>query len=307
MNRVQKKCFVFSVGLHGLLAIILIGSAAFRNRAEETDMPILTLVPANILDKAGVSGGEPAPAARASQAQAQPAPRPRVQTVAPQARTEPQVIEPKPVRHVEHQKPLETEPDPHPEKVALAVADTPSPKPAKPHHQHEIQPTFTPVSRTTNHGKTEAVESSSQTSAQASARSEAKRLAAIENSLNHLASGVQTSAAAKTVVDVPGVGGGGEVFAGYREMVYNAYYRAWIAPENGVKSSSLPEVKISVARDGSIISAELISPSGEASLDKSVLRALQAVTKLPPFPATAHDTERTFRIRFSLDLKEATG
>jgi TonB family protein len=132
-------------------------------------------------------------------------------------------------------------------------------------------------------------------------------LAAIENSLDHLASGVQSSAAAPTVVDVPGVGGGGEVFAGYRDIVRSAYYRAWIAPENGVRTTTLPEVQIVVARDGSIIRAELVSPSGDASLDKSVLRALQAVTKLPPFPASAHDTERTFRIRFNLDLKEATG
>ncbi|HUD45558.1 MAG TPA: TonB family protein [Candidatus Baltobacteraceae bacterium] len=296
MNRVQKKCFAFSIGLHGLLAVILFGSAAFRNRAEEPDAPILSLIPANILDRAGVGGGEPAPAVRAPQAQ--PAPQPQIQAVAPRPQTEPQVVEPQPVRRVERQKPQETEEETRP----LVAAENPLPRPSKPRHQHEIHPTFGPAAHTAEHATSEAVQASSQVAA----RSESRRLNEIENSLDHLASGVQSSGAARTVVDIPGIGGGGEVFAGYRDIVRSVYYRAWIAPENGGDKSALPEARIVVARDGSIISAELVSPSGEATLDKSISRALRAVTKLPPFPASAHDEQRTFRIQFSLDLKEAS-
>jgi TonB family protein len=297
MNRVQKKCFVFSIGLHGLLVVILLGSAAFRDRPEETDAPILSLIPANILDKAGVGGGEPAPAIHAPQAQLEP--QPQIQPVAPRPRPTAQVVQPEPVRRVERQKPQEVEEETHP----LVAADNPLPRPSKPHRQHEIHPSFTPVARTTDHGTSDTLEASSQVSA----RSEARRLSEIENSLDHLASGVQTSGAGRTVVDVPGIGGGGEVFAGYRDVVRSAYYRAWVAPENGGDKSALPEARIVVARDGAIISAELVSPSGEAPLDKSVLRALRAVAKLPPFPASARDEQRTFRIQFSLDLKEASG
>jgi TonB family protein len=297
MNRLQKKCFVFSIGLHGLLAVILLGSAAFRNRAEETDAPILSLIPANILDTAGVGGGEPAAAIPAPPAQL--APQPQTQPVAPRPQTEPQVVQPQPVRRVERQKPQEAEEETHP----AVAADNPLPRPSKPHRQHEIHPTFTSADGTTAHGKPETPEASSQVSA----RSEAHRLSEIENSLDHLASGVQTSGAGRTVVDIPGIGGGGEVFAGYRDVVRSFYYRAWVAPENGGDKSALPEARIVVARDGSIISAELVSPSGEASLDKSVIRALRAVAKLPPFPASARDEQRTFRIQFSLDLKEASG
>jgi TonB family protein len=297
MTRFQKKCFAFSVGLHGLLAVILLCSAAFRDRPEEIDAPILSMIPANILDKAGAGGGEPAPAVHASQAQL--APQPQTQPVAPRPRTEPEAAQPEPVRRVERQKPQETEEETHPP----AAADNPPPRPSKPHRQHEIHPTFTPTARTTDHGKPETSEASSQVSA----RSEARRLSEIENSLDHLASGVQTSGAGRTVVDVPGIGGGGEVFAGYRDVVRSAYYRAWVAPENGGDKSAVPEARIVVARDGGIISAELVGPSGETFLDKSVIRALRAVTKLPPFPASARDEQRTFRIQFSLDLKEATG
>jgi TonB family protein len=297
MNRLQKKCFVFSVGMHCLLAVILFGSAAFRNRTEETDAPILTLVPANILDKAGVGGGEPASANHAPPAQLLP--QPQVQPPAPRARTEPQVVVPQPVRREDRQKPQEEKEETHP----VAAIENSTPRPSKQHSPHEIHPTFTPAARTTDHTKTKPVEASSQVSA----RSDAHRLNEIEKSLDHLASGVQTSGAEKTVVEVPGIGGGGEVFAGYRDVVRIAYYRAWVAPENGARNSTLPEARIEVARDGSIISAELVGPSGETSLDKSILRALQAVTKLPPFPPSSHDERRTFRIQFSLDLKEASG
>jgi TonB family protein len=297
MNRLQKKCFAFSIGLHVLLAVIVLGSAAFRNRAEETDAPILNLIPANILDKAGVGGGEPAAAIQAPQAQ--PEPRPQIQPATPPPRTEPPVVQPQPVRRAERQKPQEAQEETHPP----AAAETPLPRPSKPHSQHEVHPTFTPADRATAHGTSETLESPSQ----AAARAEARRLREIEKSLDHLASGVQTSGAARTVVDVPGIGGGGEVFAGYRDAVRSAYYHAWVAPENGANKSALPEARIVVARDGTIISAELVSPSGEATLDKSVNQALRAVTKLPPFPPSAHDEQRTFRIQFSLELKEASG
>jgi len=55
---------------------------------------------------------------------------------------------------------------------------------------------------------------------------------------------------------------GGEVFAGYRDVVRSAYYRAWVAPENGGDKSAVPEARIVVARDGGIISAELVALPG---------------------------------------------
>ncbi len=297
MNRVQKKCFVFSVGMHGLLLVILLGSAAFRDRPEETETPILSLIPANLLDKAGVGGGEPAPTIRAPQAQLLP--QPQTQAVAPRPRPEPPVVQPEPARPTERQKPQKVEEETRP----VVAAENSLPSLSKPRHQHEIHPTFTTAARTTNHETSDTPQATSQ----ASARAEARRLNAIEHSLDNLASGVQTSGASRTIVDVPGIGGGGEVFAGYRDAIRSIYYKAWIAPENGGDKSALPEAKIEVARDGSIISAELVSPSGETALDKSVIRALRAVTKLPPFPSSSHDEQRTFRMQFSLDLKQSSG
>jgi len=214
------------------------------------------------------------------------------------------------VGRVEHAKPKEEEqevrPLPAPKRIETPVAqrETPVAKPsAKPTPRHEIHPSYTPATGVTNNKKTtETTEA-----AQSASAAEAKRLRQVEQSLSQLSSVVQSSAAEKTTVDVPGIGGGGEVFAGYNEVVKSIYYRAWITQDSVADRVAAPVARIVVARDGTIVSAELVTPSGDDSLDKSVDRALRRVTKLPPFPAGAHDEERTFRIRFSLDVKKASG
>ena len=61
MTRLQKKCFLFSAGMHLLLGIILIGTSAFRDKPAAKDEQILTMIPSRILDEAGAGGGSPAP------------------------------------------------------------------------------------------------------------------------------------------------------------------------------------------------------------------------------------------------------
>jgi len=306
MNRLEKKCLVFSAGMHGLLGVILIGSAAFLSSPEENNAPILSLIPPNIIDGATRGGEQSAPMVRVTQpaaqsqppAQAQAQPQPQPTPVAhEQVQAEP---EPTVVRHPQRQK-VEEQDEPRP----VTVSDEPAPRPSKPHRQHEIHPTFTPTEGTTTHKNLRT------TSQESSGRSEEQRLKAIENSLDsslgNLASSVRTSGAGKTIVDVPGVGGGGEVSAGYSAVVKSIYYQRWIAPENGSSRSALPEARIVVSRDGTVISAELVSPSGETTLDKSVIRVLNVVTHLPPFPASMHEDQISFRMRFSLEIKESSG
>jgi TonB family protein len=312
MNRTEKKCLVFSAGMHGLLAVILIGSAAFRSSPAEDNAPILSLIPANIIDGATTGGQQSAPMVRVTQpaAQSQPAapaqpqsqpqrqPPPQPQPVArEQVQTE---AEPAVVRHPQRQK-VEEQDEPRP----VAVSDEPAPRRIKPHRQHEIHPTFTPTEGTLAHKSSRTI------TQETSGRSEEQRLKAIENSLDsslgNLASSVRVSGAGKTIVDVPGVGGGGEVSAGYSAVVKSIYNQRWIAPETGSSRSALPEARIVISRDGTVISAELISPSGETTLDKSIIRVLNAVTHLPPFPASMHEDQISFRMRFSLELKESSG
>jgi periplasmic protein TonB len=291
MTRLQKKCFLFSAGMHGLLGIIVIGSSAFSEKPAPRDIPILTMIPARILDEAGAGGGSPAPVAA-------PQP-PAVQMPQPVAPARPQ---PQPVRPMAHPKPAPVErvpdfqPQPWMEKEAAV-------KPAR--KQHEIVVDYTPAATaarkaTTKTKTTEPVVEETTMSAGA------RRLRQIARSLEALASGVQSSGAKGTVVEMPGQGGG-EAFAGYETVIYNVYYHAWIAPDGVADKLAAADVKIVVARDGAILSAEILSKSGEPAMDRSVERVLRAVTRLPPFPATAHDEQRSFLIRFNLEAKESSG
>jgi TonB family protein len=198
---------------------------------------------------------------------------------------------------------VEREPDPEPARERDITEESDA-KPA--HKHHEIQVDLTPASSITRKRKSAATDSTASSEFSSSSTDSRRVRSAIASALDRLAVGVQTSGAQATVVDMPGQGGG-EAFAGYETVIYNAYYHAWTTPDSIANRQAVTDVKIVVARDGTIVSAKIVNKSGERALDKSVERALDAVEKLPPFPAGAHDEERTFLIRFNLDAKEASG
>jgi TonB family protein len=285
MNRLQKKCFLFSLGMHGLVAVtILLASAGFRDRPQTSDLHIMSIIPANIVDRAGTGGGSPSVTLNQPPQQLR------------------QAAPPAPIEHVQRPAPREPErierPAPEPKKSDDAALQ-PTPKAHKP--AHEIHPTYTSASDAKTSKKPEKNQSR-----ESSTQAESQRLKDIQESLNQLANGVKNSGAASTIVDVSGIGGG-EAFAGYRDVIFNAYYRAWVTPDSVTDRTASADAKVTIARDGTIRSAELVRPSGNGALDKSVERALRSVTKLPPFPASARDEERTFTIQFSLEAKDTPG
>jgi TonB family protein len=308
MTRLQKKCLVFSVGLHGLLTVILFASAGFSSSPPPQDLQIMTLIPANIVDRAGSGGGTPVvnliqqPKPQA-QAPTQPQPTPPPQPA-------PEPAKPAPAERVKVERvPTPAPPQPKETKRTLPESDETKevtmdskPRPSKPKHEIHVSYTLASVNSTTTRKKPEK---STSTESSVSARSEARRLKEIENSLSELASGVRTSASPNTIVDTEGIGGGA-AFAGYRDVVFNVYYHAWKTPEDSANRQATADAKVVIARDGSVISAELIRSSDDQTLDRSVERVLRAVTKLPPFPASTRDEQRTFVIRFSPD-KEMNG
>jgi len=300
MTRLQKKCMIFSLSLHGLMAIILLASSGFSSHPPQTDLQVLNMIPANILDQAGSGGGarvvNPAP-----QPQAQPRPQPQPQPPQPQR----QPVRTEPVERAPTPAPRQTKETkrPEPEEVADAGLE-PTPKPRKHPTRHEIRPSYTLASASTKVKKTDKSQSS-QTS-ESSARAEARRMAEIQNSLAKLAAGVRGSGSPNTIVDTEGIGGG-EAFASYRDVVFSAYYHAWITPDSASSRLASADAKVTIARDGRIMSAELVRPSGDRALDNSVEEALRRVTQLAPFPASTRDTQRTFVIRFNLESKEMSG
>ena len=71
---------------------------------------------------------------------------------------------------------------------------------------------------------------------------------------------------------------------------------------------SIVKAKVTIAREGGIISARIISPSSNRALDKSVQRVLDEVKTIgKSFPDGAKEDQRVFTINFSLKGKRHLG
>lgn len=89
--------------------------------------------------------------------------------------------------------------------------------------------------------------------------------------------------------------------AGYYNHVHEMMYRVWNQPTSLSANSGISaEVLIRVQRDGLIVSRELVRPSGNALMDESVMKAVQAVSKLKPLPSQFPGNSKDIRILFEL-------
>ena len=114
---------------------------------------------------------------------------------------------------------------------------------------------------------------------------------------------------ASSVSSLPGVGsgtgtGGGGTsipFAWYYNQVKDAMYEAWQQPSSLIGQKGLvTTVEIRVQRDGQITGKKITTPSGNTQMDDSVLRALEAVTRLPTLPAGLGGLYKDISIDFEL-------
>ncbi len=285
MTRLQKKCLVASASLHGLTAVAFLATAAFRSEPAITTEQVLTFLPANILDRAGV-GGQPVPAS------VKPQPSPPATRAAPPVTPQPRLAEPP-------RPAARTAPKPPP-RSAPAEKAAPELAPGR----RAIKVDLTQVAHS-NKPPPKTTESSAQAQAAAQEASR-KRSQEMSNIFAELNSTIHSKEPSDKVLALPGENGG-EAFVNYRTAVFNAYYQAWKTPEETARKLAVADVKIVVLRDGTVASSEFVNKSGDAAVDRSVQRALDAVKQLPPFPTNAPDAERSFIIRFNLETKQDAG
>lgn len=114
---------------------------------------------------------------------------------------------------------------------------------------------------------------------------------------------------ASSVSPLPGVGpgtgtgGGGTLipFAWYYNQVKSAMYEAWQQPSSLIgKKGLVTTVEIRVQRDGQITAKKIALPSGNTQMDDSVLRALEAVSRLPELPVGLGGFYKDISIDFEL-------
>src|SRR5260221_1644786 len=106
MNRLQKKCFIASAGLHLLLvAILFLGSAFLGSREKPVTLQYIDIIPFKVIDAPFAGGGNPNAKP--------PAPTPQVQTppVQPPAPQPPPPEKSSPPETVKETRPLKPDPD----------------------------------------------------------------------------------------------------------------------------------------------------------------------------------------------------
>ncbi len=309
-----SKCLAASISLHGvLMAVLLLAPAFSRKPPEMIEVQTLDFIPANLLEQEfnHLSGGSLAPAP----VHTDPAPqKPQVKVTSALTKVEPSATAKLTEKVVEKihlaESPIEkkTPIKPLPEDPA----GDPQPKVAKP-VKREIQVSANKVKVSAKEVESGQKERRQREQEQERVEAEEARRAAVESerqlrelsenrrkaterAVGRLAKGLSSG----VNIDLPV---GGESYAGYASALGQLYKSAWsrFKPSTTSREVLLVRVEVTIARDGTIVSARVVTPSGVADVDRSVERALREVSRAPEFPKTNRDTQRLFPITFQLD------
>ena len=284
MDRTQKKCIIASTGVHLLLTLILVVAPAFLSAKSQSDnLPVLDFIPVKTVDALVSGGGE---------RDAKPPP----STPAPQTR--PPALQPAPPPSVE--KPIVKE-LPKEEEVKSLKPDPESLEPAK---ERKKLPDVSTTLTTRTKDKTEKTREEARARAEAKALADARRRVAqqIDQAVENIATGVSGSTALK----LRGPGGGGLPYANFLQSVKSVYDRAWVAPDGEAEGDAVVTASVTIARDGTVVSARITNASGNSAVDRSVQAALDRVRYAAPLPDDAREDQRTVDIRFNAKARRAS-
>jgi TonB family protein len=274
MNRLQKKCFIASTGIHLLIAVALIAPTLFSPAGKAENFPVLEFIPDITTDKPFSGGGTP---------NAKPPPA----QLAPARPPEPVIAQAKPPP----EPPKESVKPPQPDPDAL------EPAPKKP----RIQINTTPVVRK-NNSKTAPRKPAPDTREQELADNRRR----VTDLIQRTAGSLREDLSSSTSIEMPGTTGG-QAYANYDQVVKSIYDRLWIPPDDTTADNAITKATVTISSDGTVLSARIIRPSGERSVDSSVQRTLERVTFIAPFPEGAKDKQRTYTINFNLKARRLLG
>ena len=163
------------------------------------------------------------------------------------------------------------------------VKPKPKPKPVKP----KIKVNLNSTMRQPDTQKVKAQQAAAERARQA----EAKRQAALKQSLNNL----DSKLSGRTSVNVPQ---GRYAAANYESLIRRKYVDATIHPGT-ISGDPVVKVQLVISRNGNVISARIIGVSGLASWDRAVQKALDRVKRIAPFPAGMSGAKKTFNLNFN--------
>lgn len=106
---------------------------------------------------------------------------------------------------------------------------------------------------------------------------------------------------------MPGPGGGGPTYANFLQAVKTIYANAWIVPDGVTDDQATTTASVTIARDGTVLNARILRPSGNALADESVEIVLRRVKFAAPLPEDAKENQRTVTIKFSVKARRGLG
>jgi TonB family protein len=273
MNRLQKKCVIATASFHLLLLVILfVGPAFFWSREKPDTSPVLEMISPVLVDTASTGVQSPPPP---------PAPTPII--TPPQPPTPPA---PQPV--------VQPAPAPQPT-IAERVEKFFTPEPAKSvPATTEIQPHTPKINLTLTTHIVPKNNSTPNKTTPDNSKAINSALTALRNNLSH-------------ATEIAPVGNSSTAAANYAQVVKSIYEQAWILPDDMTSDAANTKVRVTISSDGTVVSAKIITPSGDAKLDASVQRTLERVQVIAPFPPGSTDTERTYIINFNPQIKRMLG
>ena len=300
-----------SACLHGfLLLLVVFGSAFFVVKEKPLTYPRLQFIPTKLVEGAlAGGGGNPKIAPTDDQIVGDTLkPTPPAATP-PRKPPQPKPTPPAPAPVPEVTRPVKPETKPPPKTVDVA-----KPKPTdKPAPKYSIDLTeLQPVTPSDKEKQREKERQKAKAEADVRAAREARQRVdaareRIAQESARVGDALRTGFKSGTKVDVGGPGG--EAFANYGALVQAAYADAWRILPDLNDDDAITLVRVTISRDGRVVSSVITRRSGSTAMDRSVQRALDKVRAegLPPFPDFIKDSERSFNIEFNLKTRRLLG
>lgn len=280
--------------MHGLLILLLVVGSAFFVAKEipPKPLPVLTVVP-DVLVWDALAGGGGNPNVKPNDG------RQKGNTL----EKPPEVKPPEAKPPVKESKPPEAKPekpakaaDSKPEKLPMKEVVRPSPNKTSPN----ALPSWLKEVSKADREKTAAEETARQWAANAAA--DKRAIGSARQGLQDVKRGFADG----TVVEAWGPGG--VAYASYDAFLRDVYQNAWAKERDSfLTEAGTCVVRVTIARNGDVLSARIITPSGNAAQDASVRRVLSAVKFVAPFPPGTTEKEITRTIDFRRELKRGLG
>jgi TonB family protein len=330
MDRTQQRCLIGSTAGHVLvLILVLAGSGLAAKKVIQPDVPFLEIIPTDLKLTMGdqIGGGTPTPRPLAE----------REGTPPPPVEKEPAPVTPPPavpkteIKPVEPVKPVAPPKTAEPEKkvvepakverkvevarevksVATAQDLDPSRKADKPVEKPRPSVSKIQVSKQTRTRTAEDRAKLEKAAAEAKAAREAEQAAAearerryaaaqsLASRLTGAAQGVAKNVGGSTQIEMPGPGGA--AYAPYLSWLQTFLYQQWRRPSSTTGSRDWVGLEVVIAKDGTVLSAEIKRSSGVPAIDASAEEVFRRNRKLRPLPDEYKEPRLVVPVKFVLE------